>query len=264
MNVKIYQLDPVRASNNAVTCMRIDISTIPADAYNLVFSGNVDCEKETELCAIFGARSTDHRALHFHGHGLRTNDLIEVEKDGSRSLYQYEQDDITDGRLVPLAKVYGDLNTAKDIQHCVIGVFAEPGKFAHIQKFDLRSDVLRNTFGLGYDILQLSEGRHCICCGAAVTHCNIDTVYGNDMNRLLCIDGYEKVEISAVRGPVFFCDVRMDKQTENIILHSLNARECQELLRQYRLPERFYEYNGEIRSIPYYPSSCIMPYAQEG
>lgn len=259
MQIKIYQLDPIRAGNKAATAMLLDVSEVLPSAYNLVFAGDVIWKNLSELCAVFRRGTSDHRAMRFHGHGLRTNDLVEIIEGDSSKLYQFESNEVSDGTLRAVSQDLCDkLNAAKNVQTHIFGVYAEPGKLAQIRLLDLKEENFRSFFGSGYEILRLSDNRYCVCSAQAVTHCNLETVYDVQMNRILRSASDNEV-IAAIRGPVFFCGSRVDEQTENIILHSLNARECQELLRQYRLPERFYEYNGEIRSVPYYPSSCVQP-----
>lgn len=253
MNIRIYQLDPIRAGHDAVTGMAINVSEKDPAIYNLVFEGDVDCEDKNELCAIFRVGTADHRAVDFHGHSLRTNDLIEIIENDTSFIYRYDSDHVSDGRLMCVNSC--NFSAAKDQRGRIFGVFAEPGKLAEIVSFT--SEEIRSRFMSDYDILRLSNSRYCICCGEAITHCNLDTVYDSCMNRMLRSADYEQEVLTAVRGPIFFCGMRMDKKTGRSILYSLNAMECQELLKQYRLPERFYEFNGDIRSLPDYPGSFV-------
>ena len=259
MRIKIYQMDPVLGGKSAITGMVIEPSELNPTAYNLVFDGDIPCDDKTELGAIFGGRITDRRAVCFHGHDLCTNDLIEVIEDDNSTFFQFEAAEFTDGRLRPiLAPYFSSGAFTLDARNRVFGVFAEPGKMAQIRSFDLRTDALHKLFGTGFDILRLSPNQNTavICAGASVGSTNIAA--DPTLNRMLMsLDEYN-VPIGPIRGPLFFCGVRFAQHNERVVLHSLHPKVCAKLLATYQMPERFYEFNTELHSVPYFPNTCVI------
>lgn len=260
MKIKIYQMDPVLGGRNATTGMLIEPSNLNPTSYNLVFDGEIPCDDKAELGAIFGARSTDRRAMYFHGHDLCTNDLIEVIEDDNSTFFQFEATEITDGHLRPiLAPYFSSGAFTLDARNRVFGVFAEPGKTAHIRSFDLKADALYEVFGTGYDILRLSPHQNIavICAGASIGNTNL-TAHSAFNRMLMDLNDYN-IPIAPIRGPMFFCGARFMPHNERVVLHSLHPKTCATLLADYQMPERFYEFNGELRSVPYLPGSWVMP-----
>lgn len=259
MRIKIYQMDPVLGGKSAITGMVIEPSELNPTAYNLVFDGDIPCDDKTELGAIFGGRSTDRCTECFHGHDLCTNDLIEVIEDDNSTFFQFEATEFTDGHLRPiLAPYFSSTTFTLDARHRVFGVFAEPGKLAHIRSFDLQTNALHDLFGIGFDILRLSPNQDIavICVGASVGSTNIAAEPA--LNRMLMsLDEYN-VPIGPIRGPLFFCGARFAQHNERVVLHSLHPKVCAKLLAAYQMPERFYEFNTELHSVPYFPSSCVI------
>ena len=129
---------------------------------------------------------------------------------------------------------------------------------SEIRSIDLQSDGLKRLFGTNYDIIKLSPNRDiCVICSTSYFGTG-ETDDCPPLNRMLfSLDEYN-VQLSPVSGPIFFCGARFMPHNNTVVLHSLNAQECNLMLNNYRLPERFFRFNGELRSIQYYPGTCVI------
>lgn len=259
MRIKIFQMHPVIAGRDAITGMKIEPSKLDSSVYNLVYDGAIACDDKSKLGAIFAERSTDIRATYFHGHNLRTNDIVEIIENDNSSFFQFEEVENTDGLFHPIEPPkFASTAGTYDARNRAFGVFAEPGKMAQIRSIDLHSDGLKRLFGTDYDIIKLSPNRDiCVICSKSFFG-STPSADCPPLNRmLLSLDKYD-VQLGPVSGPIFFCGARFMSRNDTVVLHSLNAKMCDFLLNNYRLPERFFEFNGELRSVQYYPNTCVI------
>lgn len=255
VTIRIYQLDMVRAKKLIFNEKKLEIlETINPEKYNFVYEDVIDVDAIDDICVIFGDAQTDPRRGLFRGWPIRTNDLIEVIHGDAYTLYQFYRDDWDDGSLKILsqAKIQTveqngrkyDLSMAADRRNCLFGVLAKPKEPAVYVDIELCDTVVKSMFGHHYKALCLPSGE-CLLCSEGVFS-RITDENASTLNRMLLDNDGNGYGI--VSGPIFFC--KMNQQGN---LCSLSPNECAKLYNRYYLPENFYVYRRELRSVKNYP-----------
>lgn len=224
--------------------------------YERVFAGNVDCKDKDEIAVIFCKGTKDPRAAAYRGAGLQSNNLVEVNENGKKVLYRVETTDWTDGYLFPHNEEI-DFTATPNVQNTVIGVLLERGKFAAVKRLSIRDIVKQIGGGNSMDIeaISMSDNVCCVTDVRALNHSYEDTV--DDLNRTI-LHHFDNEVMGICCGPAFFCGMRMMSDGEHMMFCDLSQYDAGQLLNKYRLPERFFNLNGKIRSVPYYPNISII------
>jgi hypothetical protein len=225
--------------------------------YERVFAGEVACEDKDELAVIFCKGTKDPRATGYHGAGLQSNNLIEIIERGEKNLYRVEVCDWSDGCLVPHDKEV-DFTATPNVQDTIMGVFAERGKFAAVQRMSIKDIVNKICGGYANEFEAVALGNDICCIVGTQSMRHINSEMFDEMNRTIYPSCSDDDVLGICRGPIFFCSIRQTEDCEHIKLCDLSQYHAGELQRKYRLPERFFALNGEIRSIPYYPNISII------
>lgn len=224
--------------------------------YERVFAGNVDCENRDEIAQIFCKGTEDPRAAAYRGAGLQSNNLVEVHEGGEKKLYHVEACDWDDGRLTPCGEEI-DFTAAPNVQNTVMGVLLERGKFAAVKRLSIRDIVKQIGGGDSMDIeaISMSDNICCVTCKRGLNHSYEDTV--DDLNRTI-LHNFDNEVMGICCGPAFFCGMRMMGDGEHMMFCDLSQYDAGQTVNKYRLPERFFNLNGKIRSVPYYPNISII------
>ena len=224
--------------------------------YERVFAGNVDCKDKDEIAQIFCKGTKDPRAAAYRGAGLQSNNLVEVNENDKKVLYRVETTDWTDGYLF-LHNEEIDFTAIPNVQNTVMGVFLERGKFATVKRLSIRDIVKQIGGGNSMDIeaISMSDNVCCVTDVRALNHSYEDTV--DDLNRTI-LHHFNNEVLGICCGPAFFCGMRMMSDGEHMMFCDLSQYDAGQLLNKYRLPERFFNLNGKIRSVPYYPNISII------
>ena len=224
--------------------------------YERVFAGNVDCENRDEIAQIFCKGTEDPRAAAYRGAGLQSNNLVEVHEGGEKKLYHVEACDWDDGRLTPCSEEI-DFTAAPNVQNTVMGVLLERGKLGAVKRLSIRDIVKQIGGGDSMDIeaISMSDNICCVTCERGLNHSYEDTV--EDLNRTI-LHHVDNEVMGICCGPAFFCGMRMMGDDEHMMFCDLSQYDAGQILNKYRLPERFFNLNGKIRSVPYYPNISII------
>lgn len=253
--VRIYQLDMVRAKNLIFIDRTLDIfQRVEPQQYNLVHEDIIEMNSVGDICVIFGESQMDPRRGLFRGWPLQINDLIEVIHDDAYTLYQYERwtwD--SDGSLMLLDRTdastaeHGgrkyDLSAAEDRRNHLFGVLVNPNEPAEYADIELCDTVITSLFGNRYKAVSLVTGE-CLLCSENAFHHDKRTP---GLNRML-IDGLNNA-YGVVANPMFFCGMNQAGT-----LFALAPNECRKLFNRYYLPEDFYTFRGELKSVKFYPT----------
>ena len=258
VTVRIYQLDMVRAKKLVFNNKMLDVlGFVEPEKYNFVYEDIIRIKADNDVCVIFGESEADPRRGLFRGWPLRTNDLIEIICGTRYTLYQYDRgvNDFTDGEVRVLDQVDKiepdfrnrkyNLSKATDLRDRLFGVLVNPKEPAEYADIELSDTVIRATFGYGYKALSLPTGECLLCCEGVFDRPIDEKAPG--LNRMLLDDNGNGYGI--VSGPIFFC-----KMNQRGILCSLTPNECAKLYNRYYLPENFYVYRRELRSVKNYPT----------
>lgn len=224
--------------------------------YECVFAGNVDCENRNEIAQIFCKGAKDPRAAAYRGVGLQANNLVEVHESGEKKLYRVEPCDWVDGRLIPCSEEI-DFTATPNVQNTVMGVLLERGKFATVTRMSIR-DIVKQIGGgnfMDIEAISMSDNICCVTYERGLNHSYEDTV--DDLNRTI-LHHFDNEVMGICCGPAFFCGMRMMSDGEHMMFCDLSQYDAGQLLNKYRLPERFFNLNGKIRSAPYYPNISII------
>lgn len=224
--------------------------------YERVFAGNVACEDKDEIATIFCKGTKDPRAASYRGCGLQSNNLVQINENGEKKLYQIETTDWADGCLVPHDKEV-DFTATPNVQNTVMGVLLERGKLAAVKRLSIRDIVkqIGGGYSLEIEAISMSDSVCCIISEQSLKYVCEDTV--DELNRTILHHNDDEA-IGICRGPAFFCGMRMMSDGEHMMFCDLSQYDAGQLLNKYRLPERFFNLNGAIRSVPYYPNISII------
>ena len=238
MEINIYQINLDRdrdglafVSHDLVNAKQ-GSPDIDPQLYDKVFSGEVTAESLEDICRIFNLEHPEG----YTGRSLSVSDIVEV----------------IDSDRVPPGAYYCDSIGFKEVAFDVSQipenmkpekitvVMVEPGKLARVEEIGKSLEELQKTVGGWIETYYPFEEQVCIVCNdeGKINHM--------DLNRAIRGEDGEIVDIIA--GPFFICDCSTDR------FGSLSKEQQEKYLNQYRQPERFYRFGGEIAAIPFEPN----------
>lgn len=239
MKLKVYQLDPITASDYVGWKTKVGFDRVSPCQYNLVWEGvcqdGLTLEQIAEYlrCPSFPG---------FTGWSLHANDLVEI--DGK--LHRCVDDDWEYLELAVADDAEGvDMSHAANNIGRIYGVMVHPQEKACIQELDLDQENIKKLFGHQPQVLQLPTGEF-IIAERDIFEFHLDP---SQNNRIIVNRDGEPITL--VRGRIFFCNVNVSNDGQYHML-SLSPEKMNELAYRYLMPEKFYSTKDGIRSVKDY------------
>lgn len=229
MNLKLYQIDMDRDEHYAAymgldSMDKLGIALDPT-IYDKVFDGEVDC---TDLEDVFRTFNTDHPA-DYTGRSMSVSDV--AEEDGrfffcdSVGFKEIDFDPSQCRNMVSIATIRV--------------ILLEPGKNARVANIESSLESMQAVVGGSIEAVYPFDEPVAIVCNEE------GKLMGLPLNRALRGDDGRVYDILA--GTAFVCDCSGDN------FGSLSDKQVLKYTEEFRHPERFIRYNGEIMAVPYHP-----------
>lgn len=243
MHMTLYQIDMGRDENRLAFCsldrIRAEVGQVPAEAYEKVFEGDVDCASLEEAYLLF---NRDDRPGVREFHSMSVSDVVAVRdpETGEDSFHFCDSVGFEEIDFDP------ELTTDR-VPHAgetIRVVLVEPGKEARLADVDpsleglysaIKTDLIEATYPFEDD----SEA--CIVCDEE------GKIKGRDLNRALRMDGDGEI-YDIVVGTFIVCGCGGEN------FGSLTEEQQKKYLELYRWPERFFQADGEIQAVQIKPA----------
>ena len=241
MHITLYQIDMGRDENRLAFCsldrIRREVGQVPAEAYEKVFEGDVNCASLEEAYLLF---NRDDRPGVQEFHSMSVSDVVAVRdpETGEDSFHFCDS--------VGFEEIDFDPDLTMDRQpragETIRVVLVEPGKEARI------ADVAPSLEGL-YKAIRAEmiepvypfEEQVCLICDEE------GKLTGRELNRALRYDGEGEI-YDIVAGTFIVCGCGEEN------FSSLTEDQQKKYLELYRWPERFFRVGDEIRAVQIKPA----------
>lgn len=238
MEINIYQInldrdrDGLAFISHDLVNAKQGSPDINPQLYDKVFSGEVTADTLEDIYRIFNLEHPEGYA----GRSLSVSDIVEVIDSEQVAPGAYYCDSIGFKEVAfDASQIPENMKPEK-----ITVVMVEPGKLARVAEIGTSLEELQKTVGGWIEAYYPFEEQVCIVCNdeGKINHM--------DLNRAIRGEDGEIVDIIA--GPFFICDCSTDR------FGSLSKEQQEKYLNQYRQPERFYRFGGEIAAIPFEPN----------
>lgn len=236
LHITLYQINMYRDENRLAFCsldtVRRVAGAIPAESYDKVFEGDIDCANLEEAYVLF---NRDDRPGAKDFRSMSVSDVIAVRnpESGAESFRFCDSVGFEEVDFNPELTTDSTRHTKKTIRV----VLVEPGKKARLE------DVDPSLKGL-YKAIQAEmieavypfEEQVCLVCDEE------GKITGRDLNRALRINGEGEI-YDIVAGTFIVCGCGGEN------FSSLTEEQQKKYLELYRWPERFFRVRGTIKAV---------------
>ena len=237
MELKLYQINPDR-DENRVIFMSLDQTKrftnreeIDSRIYDEAFSGELDCETLEEAYQM----SNLDRPPEYNCRTMSVSDVVQVIRSDHVEPGFYFCDSFG------FQKVNFDPQQAQGRTDTLRVVILEPGKEARIAEIGPQLEDMQAVVG-GYieAVYPFEEAVALVCCEEG-------KLIGMEPNRALRREDGTVSDVIA--GTCFICDC------SDYSFASLTPEQAERYVKQFREPEQFYRFGGQIIAIPYHPGN---------
>lgn len=238
MEINIYQInldrdrDGLAFISHDLVNAKQGSPDIDPQLYDKVFEGEVTADTLEDVYRIFSLEHPEGYA----GRSLSVSDIVEVVDSEQVAPGAYYCDSIGFKEVAfDASQIPENLKPEK-----ITVVMVEPGKLARVEEIGTSLEELQKTVGGWIEAYYPFEEQVCIVCNdeGKINHM--------DLNR--AIRGVDGEIVDIIAGPFFICDCSTDR------FGSLSKEQQEKYLNQYRQPEKFYRFGGEIAAIPFEPN----------
>ena len=226
MDIRIYQINMDR-NENGLAFLPYDFAAkkgIDCAAYDKVFEGQVDISSLEQAYTKFNLDIPSE----YRGRSLSVSDVCEVIENGQSKFYYCDS--------VGFKEIPFDTSMTQDLKsNTITVVMCNPGKTAEIVELPKGLDSMQEAVGGYIEAVYPFEDQVCIVCNEE------GKINGMPLNRALYDANGEMYDI--VAGPCFICDCSGED------FGSLNRRQQEKYLEQFRSPEMFIRMNDGIHAI---------------
>ena len=237
MHITLYQINMSRDEDRLTFCsldtMKREAGAVPAESYDKVFEGDIDCANLEEAYVLF---NRDDRPGAKEFRSMSVSDVIAVRdpQSGAEAFHFCDSVGFEEVDFDP------ELTTDRTDHHpnTIRVVLVEPGKEARLADVDptlaglysaIKTDLIEAVYPFEEEV--------CIVCDEE------GKIKGRDLNRALRMDGDSEI-YDIVAGTFIVCGCGGEN------FGSLTEEQQKKYLALYRWPERFFRVDGEIQAVP--------------
>ncbi len=236
LHITLYQIDMNRDDDRLAYCsldtVKREVGAIPAEIYDKVFEGDIDCANLEEAYVLF---NRDDRPGAKEFRSMSVSDVIAVRnpESGAESFHFCDSVGFEEVDFNPELTTDSTRHTKKTIRV----VLVEPGKEARLEDVDPSLEGLYKAIQAEMiEAVYPFEEQVCLVCDEE------GKIKGRDLNRALRIDGEGEI-YDIVAGTFIVCGCGGEN------FSSLTEAQQKKYLELYRWPERFFRVRGTIKAV---------------